>query len=272
MTGPVDSAAAPQPGGLRILLAEDHEINRKVAVLQLEKRGHRVSVATTGRQALERLACDVFDLVLMDITMPEMDGLQATREIRAGNVPGCPRDIPVVALTAHALVGDRERFLAAGMDGYLAKPIQTHELAKIIRQVLPGRAAPPSTGDAPFPGPTLAFDQAFQQRHFRNDPAFLQDLLTLYREDLAQKVAECEQALTAGDLPAIAKAAHTLAGASATVGAVAVREAAVRLSEVARAAADPALVREYATALRMAAELTLARLSDAANEASGGTP
>ena len=106
-------------------------MNRRVVQVMLEKRGHRVVVASNGREALEALRKDAFDLVLMDVQMPEMDGLEATRALRdLERVSG--RHLPVIALTAHAMKGDRDRCLAAGMDGYLSKPIPAADLLQTI--------------------------------------------------------------------------------------------------------------------------------------------
>ena len=123
--------------GLQILLAEDNVINQKLAVRVLERRGHKVTVAETGRKALDALTKHSFDLVLMDVQMPEMDGLEATALIREGEKK-TGRHIPVVAMTANAMVGDKERCLAAGMDGYVSKPIQTKELFAVIEAVITG--------------------------------------------------------------------------------------------------------------------------------------
>ncbi len=120
---------------LRILLVEDNIINQKVASRMLEKNGHTVVTVNNGREALETLAGQDFDAVLMDIQMPEMDGLEATAAIRAGEQEA-GRRLPILALTAHALNGDRERCLAAGMDGYLAKPIQTAQLLHALAEVV----------------------------------------------------------------------------------------------------------------------------------------
>jgi signal transduction histidine kinase/DNA-binding response OmpR family regulator len=116
---------------LRVLLAEDNAVNQRLAVRLLEKRGHRVVVAGNGREALEALEKESFDLVLMDVQMPEMDGLAATVAIREKE-NGTDTHLPVVALTAHAMKGDRERCLTAGMDGYLSKPIRPPELDAIL--------------------------------------------------------------------------------------------------------------------------------------------
>jgi signal transduction histidine kinase/DNA-binding response OmpR family regulator/integral membrane sensor domain MASE1 len=128
---------------LRILLAEDNLVNQRLAMRLLEKRGHRVVVAANGREALEALEKETFDLVLMDVQMPEMDGMEAIarireRELRTGGHQ------PVVALTAHAMKGDMERCLSAGMDGYLAKPIRPQELDDVLDQVFRGKNLPES--------------------------------------------------------------------------------------------------------------------------------
>jgi signal transduction histidine kinase/CheY-like chemotaxis protein len=122
---------------LSILLAEDNPVNQKLAVRLLEKRGHRVVLAETGRQALEALEKQSFDLVLMDIQMPEMDGLEATVKIRESE-KATGRHVHIVAMTAHAMLGDRELCLSAGMDGYVTKPLHVEELFAVIETVTPG--------------------------------------------------------------------------------------------------------------------------------------
>jgi CheY-like chemotaxis protein len=120
---------------LRILLVEDNPINQKVACCMLQKNGHTVVTANNGREALVTLASCEFDAVLMDVQMPEMDGLEATAAIRAGE-QGTSRHVPILALTAHALIGDRERCLRAGMDGYIAKPVQSAQLMQALAEVV----------------------------------------------------------------------------------------------------------------------------------------
>jgi len=132
-------APVAEPGRRRILLAEDNKINQLAAMSLLEDAGHAVDLAENGRQCLEMLARGGYDCLLMDIQMPEMSGLEATQRIREGQVPGA-RDIPIIAMTAHAMKGDRERFLAAGMDGYIAKPVSIREFDTVLATVL-GRAA-----------------------------------------------------------------------------------------------------------------------------------
>jgi CheY-like chemotaxis protein len=129
---------------LSVLLVEDNAVNQRLATRMLEKRGHRVTLAGNGLEALEAIAKRSFDLVLMDIQMPEMDGFQATAAIR-DKENGTNARLPVVALTAHAMKGDREKCLAAGMDGYLTKPIRPRELDDILENFLARRAEQPAT-------------------------------------------------------------------------------------------------------------------------------
>jgi CheY-like chemotaxis protein len=130
-------AAGSVPGqrSLHILLAEDNKINQAVATGLLHKRGHNVVVASNGQEALSLLETSPYDIVLMDIQMPEMDGFAATAKIREKEKTAGIH-IPIVALTAHAMQGDRERFLAGGMDDYLSKPIHVQELDKVLERCI----------------------------------------------------------------------------------------------------------------------------------------
>jgi two-component system sensor histidine kinase/response regulator len=114
-------------------LAEDNAVNQKIASRFLEKEGHRVTLASNGRQALAAIERENFDVVLMDVQMPEMDGFEATAAIRAQERDTGKR-LPILAMTAHAMAGDRERCLAAGMDGYIAKPISASALIELLQQ------------------------------------------------------------------------------------------------------------------------------------------
>jgi PAS domain S-box-containing protein len=138
--GPRCPLPAGRPG-LRILLAEDNDINQILAVKLLTLQGHEVATAGNGRDVLARLAESDFDLILMDVRMPGMDGVEAMRRIRGGEVPGADPDIPIIAVTAHALAGDRERFLADGFDGYLAKPLDFEALDGLLAEMTSGRDA-----------------------------------------------------------------------------------------------------------------------------------
>ncbi|MCS6925450.1 MAG: PAS domain S-box protein [Candidatus Binatia bacterium] len=153
-------APAPQPRpvrSLRILLAEDNPVNQKLAIRLLEKWGHRVVVATTGAEAVARVAEEAFDVVLMDVQMPEMDGLEATAAIRARE-RAQGGHLPIIAMTAHAMQGDKERCLAAGMDAYVSKPLKTDELHALLARL--ADHPPLTVGDGPdFQLPPVQGDQ-----------------------------------------------------------------------------------------------------------------
>jgi PAS domain S-box-containing protein len=221
---------------LRILLAEDNAINRALALHLLEDEGHLVRVAENGREAVEAVASDELDLVLMDLQMPEMSGIEATAAIRERE-RDTGRHVPIIALTAHAMKGDRERCLAAGMDDYLSKPIMPDQLFAAIgritarRQALAGPAAaaePPSTPGADV----LDVDEALHR--VRGDRVMLAQLVAMFLEDAPAMVEEIRAAAAARDLDALMKSAHTLKGSCGLLGAHAAQQAALRLETMAR--------------------------------------
>lgn len=130
-----DSSPSEARRGLRILVVDDNAINQNLAVLLVKKQGHSTVVANNGREALELVEKEVFDLVLMDVQMPEIDGVEATIRIRQKEMQKGAARLPVIALTAHAMAGDRERCLAAGMDGYVTKPVRVKELFAAIDDI-----------------------------------------------------------------------------------------------------------------------------------------
>ncbi|MBI5440654.1 MAG: PAS domain S-box protein [Deltaproteobacteria bacterium] len=132
---------SPSPG-LRILVAEDNALNQVLAQELLRRLGHTAVLVGDGEEALRALSRDTFDAVLMDVQMPRLDGDEATKRVRAGLVDGCPTDVPIVALTAHAVQGDRERLLAAGMDDYLSKPFDPETLEEALRRAVERRRTP----------------------------------------------------------------------------------------------------------------------------------
>lgn len=127
-------------GGLRVLVAEDNAVNQRLIERLLQRRGHSVTIVPDGRAAVEAFDREHFDAIFMDMQMPEMDGFEATAIIVERIKQGAPR-VPIVALTAHALKGDRERCLAAGMEGYLSKPIVLKELDEVLQQIKPAAPA-----------------------------------------------------------------------------------------------------------------------------------
>jgi signal transduction histidine kinase/CheY-like chemotaxis protein len=139
---PQEGAAAPAVEPLRILLAEDNPVNQKVAQVLLERKGHEVAIVPNGALAVAAVANTTFDIVLMDVQMPEMDGLEATRAIREREIGRGLSRVPIIAMTAHAMASDRERCLSAGMDGYVSKPIQITTLLQVIADAI--HEMPPS--------------------------------------------------------------------------------------------------------------------------------
>ena len=242
--GAGEARAPRQPAAkhLQILLAEDDPVNQRLAARLLEKHGHQVVAAAGGREALDALSqadARPFDLVLMDLQMPGMDGFETTarirrREKRAGG------HLPVIALTAHAMQGDRERCLAGGMDGYIAKPIHAAELFQVIEQVINQR------GPSSPPQPALLGDRALLDR-VNGDRRLLSELIAVFRGDSKNTLAAIAKALAAGDAAAIEAAAHKMKGSVANFGSERAVDAARRLEELARqrdlAAARP-VVRE----------------------------
>jgi PAS domain S-box-containing protein len=224
-------------GGLRVLLVDDNPFNQKVGALKLEKFGHAVRVAEGGRQALAALDEAAFDLVLMDMEMPGMDGLATTAAIREKE-RATDQHVPVVAMTAHAVAGTRERCLRGGMDGYLTKPIQDDALREVIASVTP-RGAPdpaarPAEGAAgPEPTGAESFDTAAVLARVGGSREVLAELLRVFRQDCARLLPEAREAVAAGDPARLRAAAHTVKGMVAFFGAAAAAAAAARLEGLA---------------------------------------
>jgi CheY-like chemotaxis protein len=144
---PAQAEPGSGPDRLNVLLTEDNKVNRVLAKRILEKAGHTVFTASTGQESLDLLAKQSFDVVLMDIQMPEMDGLEATRLIRRSE-NGSGRHLPIIAMTAHALRGDSNRCIRAGMDGYLSKPFRPEELFDLLRRCVHDPERRPDSGDS----------------------------------------------------------------------------------------------------------------------------
>src|SRR5581483_11592577 len=162
------------PARYHLLLAEDNPINQKLAVRLLEKRGHTVDVAGNGKEALAALERQPYDLVLMDLQMPEMGGMEATAAIRAAEA-GTGRHQPIVAMTAHAMKGDRERCLDAGMDGYLSKPIRADELCSTVENTVKALSTLPAVAATPAPADEV-FGLAVAVARVDGDAPFLREL------------------------------------------------------------------------------------------------
>ncbi|WP_243358072.1 PAS domain S-box protein [Fundidesulfovibrio terrae] len=222
---------------LRILVAEDDRMNQIFAETFLKDAGHSVAIAANGKEAVELLRIENFDLILMDISMPEMDGIQATRAIRSSTGGSFNPDIPIIAMTAHALKGDRERFLAAGMNGYIAKPVEFEELVRVVAQ-----AADTGSGVFAVSGSRILqsesslpdLDKDWFDAHFADKPEVRKHLVEVFMRELPRRIEEIKAALAAGDRKRLAESAHTLKGASGVIGAARVRQSALDLEQAGR--------------------------------------
>jgi CheY-like chemotaxis protein/HPt (histidine-containing phosphotransfer) domain-containing protein len=232
MVEPVLVADRQQPSPLRILLAEDNPVNQKLAVRMLEKYAYAVVVANNGKEVLELLAQQSFDLIFMDVQMPEMCGFEATMVIRERE-QSTGGHLPIIAMTAHAMQGDRERCLLAGMDYYVSKPIHAKELiAAIAKVMMSGERRLPAEAPALARPSHVIFDEMAALARVEGDREILRDIAALFIADWPQSRAALRQAVLSEDAAALTRIAHTLKGAAATLGAVAVSAAAQRLEEV----------------------------------------
>ena len=221
----------------RILVAEDNVVNQKVAVRMLENLGYWVDLVSDGSEAISALRSIAYDLVLMDVQMPVMDGYEATQQIRDPASEVLRRDIPIIAMTAHAMAGDRDACLKAGMDEYIAKPIKVGELADKVAQWI-GRggavqlrrretAAPePGAASEPIPGDSAkVLDRAALLERLGGDEEFAVEVLGTYLKDSSRQMRLLMEGIEQGDSGLVLRVAHTLKGASASVGATRVQEA-----------------------------------------------
>ncbi|MEM1043655.1 MAG: two-component regulator propeller domain-containing protein [Bacteroidota bacterium] len=232
-----DGHSGTDASGLRVLLAEDNVVNQKVALRMLAKLGVRADVVANGQEVLDALQQAPYDLVLMDVQMPVMDGLEATRRIRSGAIPP-DRQPYIVALTANAMEGDRERCLEAGTDDYLAKPVRSENLADVIHSRVVAMTLSPLSS-APQ---SSCFDREHIESFADGDLAFVQDLLEIYLDSSPPLLDTMRTAVAAHPddpakaLSAISGAAHTLKSSSHSCGAHCVQEQADALEHLCRTA------------------------------------
>jgi two-component system, sensor histidine kinase and response regulator len=214
--------------GMKLLLTEDNPVNRKLATALLEKHGYGYVVAENGREALAILKREKVDVVLMDLQMPVMDGFEAIRAIRAKE----QRDgahLPIIALTAHAMQGDRERCLEAGADDYVSKPIRTAELLAAIDRVTKGGASARSSTSSQEKNGSEIVDVAAALERVEGDRELLEELVRLFIEGNPASMQEMREALNGHDAHRLERLAHTMKGSSASLGASRICEAALVL-------------------------------------------
>ncbi len=224
---------------MRVLLAEDNVVNQRLAIRLLEKRGHHITVAADGREALRELERGTFDAILMDLQMPHMSGFEATAEIRRSEqISG--GHIPIIAMTAHAMKGDREQCLAAGMDEYVAKPVQASELFQTLEAFAPkcrpltpredvcNPLAPRATEPAAFV-PHELVDWKAALKSTGGDRELLRELIDLFLKALPQWQSELRRAFDQSDSALLQRTAHILKGSLSQLGATSTCEIAQRL-------------------------------------------
>lgn len=277
----------PQPfqqADARLLLAEDNTINQKVAVGIVRKLGLQIDTVTNGKEALDALESKPYDLVLMDLQMPGMDGLEATREIRRreqvkaaaehGNqAPGShtalPR-LPIIAITAYAMAGDRERCIAAGMDDYITKPVRTAVLADVLAKWLAQTSTNSDTDLSPARDPSPpgqeteettrenapVFDADVLTERTMDDPSLFAEVIQDFIEGTPAQVQTIEEQLTAGELERAARQAHTLKGTAGNMAAFPLHRSAFELEKAAKSGDQEAADRSI-TALRSTVNKTL---------------
>ncbi|MDD2901384.1 MAG: response regulator [Syntrophales bacterium] len=223
--GAVKSQIDPELGAkmpLRILLAEDNAVNQKVALRLLARLGYRADVAANGLEAVEAVKRQPYDVILMDVQMPEMDGLEASRRIKGSEAAAVPR---IIALTADAMQGDREKCLAAGMDDYITKPIQVEALVGALARTRP-QSAPEDT--KPEEPPVIDLKKFAEFRETMGAD-FIGEVLAVFNEDAPELFRSLRQALDVGDAELFRRSAHSLKSNCASFGAVTLAELAREL-------------------------------------------
>jgi CheY-like chemotaxis protein/HPt (histidine-containing phosphotransfer) domain-containing protein len=235
---------------VRVLVAEDNIVNQRVAVRMLEQLGCRIDVAANGREAVEASARIPYDLIFMDCQMPDMDGYAATAAIRAREtLTGI--HIPIIAMTANAMQGDREQCLQAGMDDYVSKPVKTENLLEILQQWASQAAGTSPVPDTAVTGTSTPAPQeeesalcaqpfaALKELCDDEDPAFLLDLIKTYLQDTATHIATLRSAVFTRDARSLERTAHSLKSSSANIGALGMADLCGTLQTLGQAGSVP---------------------------------
>jgi CheY-like chemotaxis protein len=248
----------PAAARLKVLLAEDNRVNQKFAIALLQKAGHSVTLAANGHEAVDAMRHGDFDVVLMDVQMPELDGIGATREIRA--MTGPKGKVTIIAMTANAMAGARAEYLAAGMDDYVPKPVQPEILFAKLSQI---RISPdkssrePGVTPAPAaPEPSLLDAAKLAMLVDAIGSSGAADFLLLFQEDSLSHMAELNAALERGEKEAVMREAHLFVGMAGNAGAMRMSTEARRLEQAARED-DAAALAQSAAALTAIFEETM---------------
>jgi len=231
---PARRGVEPLRPGIRVLLAEDNSVNQEIASRQLAKLGVEVAVVSNGRAALDALARASYNVVLMDCQMPEMDGFAATAEVRRREL-GTDRHTPIIAMTASALAGDRERCLRAGMDDYLSKPVKLEKLREVLAHWAGVQAAPSTPGaavEATGEAVDLGALEELRSYQLEGETDALDHLITKFLDSARDECAEARAALSRGDPETLRRAVHRLKGSSGMFGARRLSALSARIEEL----------------------------------------
>jgi signal transduction histidine kinase/DNA-binding NarL/FixJ family response regulator len=247
---------------LRILLAEDNPANQKLATYILRTRGHVLEIAGDGQQAIDLSEQNRYDVILMDVEMPRMNGLEAAAVIRKRENSGSR--VPIIAMTAHAMKGDRERCLAAGMDGYLSKPVNAQEMIGLVESLAAGAAAivPPSLKEPTNPSAASAFDPVLALNRCLNKRDLLQEMIAFFFQDADTLLPQLRAALQNGDLTEVGRLGHRLKGTLSHIAADSASEAAERVEGFLLHAGEHAEAEEAVHALVRECEVLRAVLTE----------
>ena len=237
-SGPADpphpTLSAEAKSKVHILLAEDNVTNQMVALAMLKKAGYAADVAANGLEVLAALRTIRYDLVLMDVQMPEMDGLETARAIRDPATGLAHAQVPIIAMTAHALKGDRDLCLEAGMNDYVSKPVRPQELVAAIDRQLRGRPGLASASTAEEPPERAIFSLEEVTERLGTDRTVLSQILTIFLGDLPEQMENLRRGFREKDARLVERQAHTLRGASGIIGAQALQAAAERVETAGR--------------------------------------
>ncbi len=222
---PGSAVPCPSKSGAKILLVEDNPTNQMVALRILETQGLSADVANNGVEAVRAAKASAYALILMDIQMPEMDGYEATAMIRQME-PELGRRYPIVAMTAHAMKGDKERCLEAGMDDYVTKPVDRKELRRVLDRFLPRDLSKKPDQPAPAAADTT-FDKAKLLDRLEGDEEFCREIIGMFLEDAPQQIARLVEALARSQAPEVVLRAHTIKGSASNIAAEGLQQAAL---------------------------------------------
>jgi CheY-like chemotaxis protein len=259
---------------MRVLLVEDNIVNQKVAALQLERCGCRVDAAANGKEAVEMIQRIPYDVIFMDCQMPVMDGYEATKGIR--NLEGEDRHTPIIAMTAAAMIGDREICIAAGMDDYVAKPIRPDLIRSVLAKWAPGTGT--ADAEVAAPGRAAASDGVIDVARLellvqldRGGGDLLNEVLHQYLGDTAERLTALHAAMAGDDMTKVAELAHSTRGASANVGASMMATLCARIEQLAKQG-DAAACSALTAVVDGEFERVKAALLAALDRAAGGAP